>query len=186
LSHNEESTPLHSERVILREWRDADLPAFASLNADPRVMKHLPETLTRIESDQFASRIRTHFDEHGFGLWAVEVPGIAPFIGFVGLSVPTFDAHFTPCVEVGWRIATAYWNKGYATEAAQVAVSYGCLQQELSEIVASRRVMEKLGMTHDPTDDFDHPKLAEGHPLRRHVLYRLKRATWRSGSDGNR
>ena len=157
-------------------------------------MRYLPETLTRRESDQFAFRIRSHFVEHGFGLWAVEIPGIAPFIGFVGLSVPKFDAHFTPCVEVGWRIAAAYWKKGYATEAAQVAVSYGFLQQELSEIVAmtvpenvaSRRVMEKLGMAHDPTDDFDHPKLAEGHPLRRHVLYRLQKATWRLGSDGNR
>lgn len=187
MSGHHGTTPLCTERLVLREWRDNDFPAFADLNADPRVMERLPKTLTRTESDQFASRIRAHFDEHGFGLWAVEVPDVAPFIGFVGLAVPRFDAHFTPCVEVGWRIAFSYWNKGFATEGARAAVAYGFSRLSLPEIVsltvphnvASRRVMEKLGMSHDPSDDFDHPMLAEGHPLRRHVLYRLKNTTRR-------
>jgi len=183
MSSTEAKTSLRTERLILREWRDEDLAAFADLGADARVMEHFPQTLTRSESDQLASFIRTHFSEHGFGLWAVEVPEVAPFVGFVGLSMPKFDAHFTPCVEVGWRIAHSHWNKGYATEGARAAVSFGFSRLGLAEIVsfavpgnlASLRVMEKLGMTHDPKDDFDHPKLAEGHPHRRHVLYRLKK-----------
>lgn len=181
MNRDRRKTLLRAERLILREWRDDDLPAFASLNADPRVAEFLPKTLTRNESDQMAARIRAHFDEHGFGLWAVEVPDVAPFIGFVGLAVPKFEAHFTPSVEVGWRIAHPYWNNGYATEGARAAVSHGFSELGLTEIVsftvpqnlASRRVMEKIGMSHDPNDDFDHPLLAEGHPLRRHVLYRL-------------
>jgi RimJ/RimL family protein N-acetyltransferase len=171
---------IRTERTILRSWRDTDLLEFAKLNADFRVMRHFPKTLTRPESDQFASRIRSHFAEHGFGLWAVEVPGVAPFIGFVGLAVPSLDTYFTPCVEVGWRIAYAHWNCGYATEAAMAALSFGFSECGLSEIVsftvpqnaASRRVMEKIGMTHDPGDDFEHPKLAKGDRLCRHVLYR--------------
>jgi RimJ/RimL family protein N-acetyltransferase len=171
-----------AERLRLREWRDEDLAAFADLNADPRMAEHLPKTLTRTESDQFASRICAHFEKHGFGLWAVEVSDVASFIGFVGLSVPRFDAHFTPCIEIGWRIAHSYWNRRYATEGARAAVTYAFSELGLSEIVsftvphnlASRRVMEKLGMSHDPSDDFDHPMLSEGDPLRRHVLCRLK------------
>lgn len=177
---------LFAERLILRGWREEDLPAFADLNADPRVMEHLPKTLTRNESDQFATRICAHFEEYGFGLWAVEVLDVAPFVGFVGLAVPKFDAHFTPSVEVGWRIAYSHWNNGYATEGARAAASYGFSELGLSEIVsftvpqnvASRRVMEKLGMSHDPNDDFEHPTLAESHPLRRHVLYRLNNTTF--------
>lgn len=174
---------LFTGRLALREWRDRDLTAFAELNADPRVMEFFPKTLTRTESDQLASRIRAHFSEHGFGLWAVEVRGVSPFVGFVGLAVPGFDAHFTPCVEVGWRIAYSHWNNGYATEGAQAALAYGFSELGLSEIVsftvprniASRRVMEKLGMSYNSGEDFGHPGLPDGHPLRRHVLYRLKR-----------
>jgi ribosomal-protein-alanine N-acetyltransferase len=183
-------TRLPAERLVLREWRDEDLVAFADLNADPRVMEHFPAALTRAESDEFAARIRGHFDEHGFGLWAVEVAGVAPFVGFVGLAVPRFEAHFTPCVEVGWRLAHAHWRKSYATEGARAAVSHGFSELGLTEIVAmtvpknvaSRRVMEKLGMAQDPRDDFDHPRLQEGHPHRRHVLYRLRRRDWPSGN----
>jgi len=127
------------------------------------------------------------FAEHGFGLWAVEVVGVAPFIGYVGLSIPRFEAHFTPAVEVGWRLASAYWGQGYATEGARAALEAGFTQFGLKEIVSftvpatarSRRVMERIGMTHDPADDFDHPRLAEGDPLHRHVLYRIGRAQWR-------
>jgi RimJ/RimL family protein N-acetyltransferase len=130
-----------------------------------------------------ADRIATHFAEHGFGFWAVEIARTATFIGFVGLAVPKFTAHFTPCVEVGWRLAYDYWGKGYAAEAARVAVADGFDRLGMTEIVSftvphnrrSRAVMERIGMKHDPADDFDHPSLAEGNPLRRHVLYRLAR-----------
>lgn len=173
---------LTTERLRLRQWMEEDLPAFAELNADAKVMEHFPKTLSREESDQFAFRIQVHFDNHGFGLWAVELPSVAPFIGFVGLSVPSFEAHFTPCVEVGWRIAHKYWNNGFATEGAQAAINYGFSELGLTEIVSftatsnlpSRRVMEKLGMSHDENKDFQHPNLSAGHPLRPHVLYRLQ------------
>lgn len=151
------------------------------MNADPAVMEHFPSLLTRAESDQTVGRIVKHFDEHGFGVWAVEVPGVASFIGFVGLMVPRFQAHFTPCVEVGWRIARPHWARGYATEGARAALAYGFDALGLGEIVSmtvlgndrSRRVMDKLGMRRDPDGDFDHPLVESGHPLRRHVLYRL-------------
>jgi RimJ/RimL family protein N-acetyltransferase len=174
---------VRTERLLLRRWRPSDLAPFAALNADPRVMRYFPTTLSRAESDAFAERIEAHFAEHGFGLWAVEAPGGAPFIGFVGLSVPRFQAPFTPCVEVGWRLAAEHWGRGYAPEAARAALAFGFDRLALREILSftalanepSRRVMEKLGMTHDPSDDFDHPGVPEGHDLRRHVLYRIAR-----------
>ncbi len=177
---------MQTDRLILRTWRDDDLTAFAELTADARVMRHFPATLSREESDAVAARIRAHIDEHEFGFWAVEVPGGAAFIGFVGLSRPRFEAHFTPCVEIGWRLAHAHWGKGYATEAARAAVDFGFSELDLDEIVSftvpanggSRRVMEKLGMTHATHDDFDHPSLAAADPLCRHVLYRLSKANW--------
>lgn len=145
-------------------------------------MEHFPAPLSRAESDAFAAQVRREMDERGFGLWAVEVPGVAPFVGFTGLAVPRFSAHFTPCVEVGWRIAREHWGRGYAPEAARAALAHGFAALGLEEIVSftatgntkSRRVMEKLGMTHDPADDFEHPSLPPGHPLRRHVLYRIR------------
>jgi RimJ/RimL family protein N-acetyltransferase len=174
---------LRTERLLLRRWRDEDRHPFASLNADPRVMEHMPGLLTRAESDAAAARIEEHFAAHGFGLWAVEIPGVAPFAGFVGLSVPRFQAAFTPCVEVGWRLAAAHWGQGYATEGARAALAAAFGELGLEEVVsftvpgnvASRRVMEKLGMARDPGEDFEHPTLPAGHPLRRHVLYRIRR-----------
>lgn len=174
---------IHTPRLTLRPWQDEDLHAFAALNADPRVMEFLPRPLDRGESDALAARIRDHFGRHGFGLWAVEVPGIAEFIGFVGLSIPGFDAHFTPCVEVGWRLAFEHWGRGYATEAARASLDFAFDRLGLDEVVSftvptnrrSRGVMERIGMTRTPADDFDHPSLHEGHPLRRHVLYRAAR-----------
>lgn len=161
-----------------------DREAFRSLNANPAVMEYFPNTLTTAESDDLADRIARHFAEHGFGLWAVELPGSAPFIGYVGLSIPSFQARFTPCVEIGWRLARAYWGNGFATEGAREALRFGFSRLGLREIVSftppantrSRRVMERLGMRRSPSDDFDHPQLPEGHPLRRHFLYRLARA----------
>jgi RimJ/RimL family protein N-acetyltransferase len=173
-----------TSRLVLRIWRSEDLEPFAALNADPRVMEFFPKVLDRAESDARADRIREHFDRYGFGYWAVEVPGVADFIGFVGLGVPGFEAHFTPCVEIGWRLVFDHWGRGYATEAAAAAVNYGFEKLGLDEIVSftvpanlrSRRVMERLGMAHSPAENFDHPLVAEGHLLRRHVLYRLSRS----------
>jgi RimJ/RimL family protein N-acetyltransferase len=174
---------LKTERLLLRRWRAADRDAFAALNADPRVMKYFRSTLSRQESDALVERVAAAFEQHGFGPWAVEVPDVAPFIGFVGLSVPRFTAHFTPCVEIGWRIAGEHWNRGYATEAARAALRAGFEVFQLREIVSftvpanlpSRRVMEKIGMRHDEADDFDHPSVPDEHPLKRHVLYRISR-----------
>ncbi|HWX42410.1 MAG TPA: GNAT family N-acetyltransferase [Blastocatellia bacterium] len=177
---------LHTQRLILRPWRQSDREPFARMNADPAVMEFFPACLSRAESDQAVDWIEAHFRQHGFGILAVELRSEHAFIGFTGLSVPRFEAHFTPCVEIGWRLAKAYWGKGLATEGARAAVEYGFETVGLDEIVSftvpanvrSRAVMEKLGMTHDPSDDFDHPSLAEGHPLCRHVLYRLKAAAF--------
>lgn len=179
---------LRTNRLYLRQWNDADLQPFAELNADPLVMEHLPAVLSREESDALAARIEGHFKQHGFGLWAVEITGIASFAGFIGLSIPRFTAHFTPCVEIGWRLASKYWGCGYATEGARTVLGFGFEQLGLAEIVSftvpanlrSRHVMERLGMSRNPADDFDYPALPEGHPLRRHVLYRLARSESRS------
>jgi RimJ/RimL family protein N-acetyltransferase len=177
---------LRTGRLVLRAWRDGDLEPFARLNADPQVMEHFPAPLTREESDASVERIRAHFGEHGFGLWALEVPGVVEFGGFIGLSVPRFAAHFTPCVEIGWRLALDLWGRGYATEGAGVALEFGFESLQLEQIVSftvpanvrSRAVMERLGMRRTPADDFDHPQLSAADPLRRHVLYRLTRAEW--------
>jgi ribosomal-protein-alanine N-acetyltransferase len=173
---------LRTERLLLRAWRADDRAPFAAMNDDARVMEHMPGRLTRAESDAMVERIRAHFDAHGFGLWAVEVPCVAPFVGYVGLMVPSFDAHFTPCVEIGWRLAHEHWGHGYALEAARAALAHGFDTLGLEEIVSftvaanrrSWRLMEKLGMTRSPADDFDHPRLPEGHALQRHVLYRAR------------
>ena len=167
--------------LLLRRWRHEDRLPFAHLNADPRVMEFFASPLTQEESNALADRIETHFAQQGFGFWAIELVGIALFVGFVGLAVPRITAHFTPCVEIGWRLAHEVWGQGIAIEAAQAALRYGFETLQLNEIVAytvpanlrSRRVMEKLGMTHYADDDFDHPLLPEGHRLRRHVLYRI-------------
>lgn len=172
-----------TERLILRRWRADDRIAFAAINADPRVCEFFPSTLNRDQSDAFADRIETHFAEHGFGLWAAEVKNGTPFIGFIGLSVPRFHSHFTPCVEIGWRLAVTHWNKGYATEGARTIVQHAFAMLGLREIVSftvpanlrSRAVMEKIGMDRDPREDFDHPTIPDNHPLRRHVLYRKAR-----------
>ena len=171
---------LTTSRLRLRRWQDEDLLEFARLNADPRVMAFMPKSLTRGESDAMAGRIREHFDRHGFGLWAVEIIGGAEFIGFTGLSIPRIVAPFMPCTEIGWRLAAEQWGHGYATEAARACLDFGFRVLGLTEIVSfttvsnvrSRRVMQRLGMTHSASDNFEHPSLPPGHPLRPHVLYR--------------
>jgi RimJ/RimL family protein N-acetyltransferase len=148
-------------------------------------MEHFPSTSSRAQSEANIAIFEARFDELGYGFWAVEVPDVAPCIGFIGLDQETFDAPFTPAVEVGWRLARAYWGSGYATEGAHAALRFGFGIVGLAEIVSyttpgnvrSRHVMEKIGMTRDPADDFDHPNVAEGHPLRPHVLYRISRTT---------
>jgi len=175
-------TDLRTERLLLRQWRDADYEPFAALNADPVVMEHFPAPLTREASDSWADRQRGRIEERGWGLWAVEVRDDGGFAGFVGLAVPSFEAHFTPAVEIGWRLAREHWNRGYATEAARAGLAFGFVELQLEEIVSfttvanvrSRRVMEKLGMTCDSSDDFDHPSVPPG-PIRPHVLYRIRR-----------
>lgn len=152
------------------------------MNADPRVMEFFPQPLSREESDAGVDRIEAGFEEHGFGLYAAELIEDGSFIGSIGLAVPEFPAHFMPCVEIAWRLAAAYWGRGLATEGARAVVQHAFSDLGLQELVSftvpanvrSRRVMEKLGMTRQPADDFDHPGVPEGHPLRRHVLYRLQ------------
>lgn len=170
----------------MREWRLEDRQPFAELNADPQVMQHFASTLDRTASDAFLDRIIERFPVNGFGLWAVERIDTSQFIGFVGLSVPRFDAPFVPAIEVGWRLARSAWGQGFATEAGRQAIAVGFQQYQLPEIVSftthgnipSQAVMRRLGMSHDPADDFEHPSLALGSPLRPHVLYRLTRENW--------
>lgn len=173
---------LETPRLRLRRWRPTDREPFAALNADPAVMEHFPAPLGPEESDELLERIELGFGRRGFGLWAVEVRESERFVGFAGLAVPSFEAHFTPAVEVGWRLARSAWGNGYATEAGRAALAFGFEEAGLPEIVSltsvgnlrSRAVMERLGMTHDPAEDFDHPLLPRRDPLCRHVLYRLR------------
>jgi 3-dehydroquinate dehydratase/shikimate dehydrogenase len=177
------SHTIKTERLILRPWEEGDLKPFAELNADPRVREYFPNLLSREESDQSAKRMSDHIEKKGWGFWAASLIETGEFIGFIGLEDVYFKAPFTPAVEIGWRLAFKHWGKGYATEGALAALKYGFETLKLKEIVSftpvqnkrSRHVMEKIGMTHDPKDDFDHPKLPEDHPLRRHVLYKIKR-----------
>jgi RimJ/RimL family protein N-acetyltransferase len=174
---------LSTLRLILREWRDSDFAAFAALNADPEVRKHFPGTLTAAQSDADARRIQAHFATHGYGFFAVEVPGVADFIGFIGLEkgdfeIPGFGTDWT---EIGWRLARPYWGHGYAIEGAQAVVDHAFRELKLYTLIAmtvpgnrrSRKVMERLKMTRNPAHDFNHPHIAEGDPLQKHVLYRL-------------
>lgn len=172
---------LATPRLILRRWRESDREPFARMNADPRVMEFFPHPLSRSDSDAAVDRINAHFDAHGFGLYAAELSANHRFIGFIGLAVPAFAAGFTPCVEIGWRLSPEYWGRGLATEGAREVARFAFTGLGLDSLVSftvpanrrSRRVMEKIGMIRDPAEDFDHPNLAPGHPLRRHVLYRL-------------
>jgi len=172
---------LPTDRLLLRRWRPSDRAPFAALNADPEVMRWFPVTLSRDASDALADRIETAFERDGWGLWALEERASGRFLGFTGLARPGFEAHFTPAVEIGWRLARDAWGRGYATEAARAAAAFAFGEAGLDALVSftaqgnerSRAVMRRLGMRHDPAEDFDHPGLPPRHPLRRHVLYRL-------------
>jgi ribosomal-protein-alanine N-acetyltransferase len=172
---------LRTERLVLRRWREADREPFAELNADPAVMEHFAHRPTRAESDDLVDRIEATFDREGFGLWAVELED-GRFAGFTGLWPTPPHLPFSPAIEVGWRLAQHAWGRGVATEAARAALDDGWQRLGLEAVVSmttttnlrSQAVMQKLGMTRDPADDFDMPQIPEGHPLRAHVLYRLR------------
>lgn len=179
---------VRTSRLRLRDWRETDLDPFAAMNADPRVMAHFPSTLSREESIEKMAQLRAKLAERGYGLWPVERLEDGGFVGIVGLAVPDFEAPFTPCVEIGWRLVADHWRRGYATEAARAVLELGFRGWGLEEIVSmtavanarSRRVMERLGMRRDPVEDFLHPKLPPEHPLAPHVLYRISRPAFES------
>lgn len=179
---------MRTDRLLLRRWREEDREPFAAINADPAVMEHFPSTLTAGQSDAMVDRIEASFAEHGFGLWVVELAATGEFLGYTGLSARPWYAHLTPAVEVGWRLARQAWGRGYASEAARRALEFGFTAAGLAEIASvttpanqrSIAVMCRLGMTRDPADDFDHPNIEPGHPLRRHVLYRITAHRWKS------
>ena len=178
---------LRTERLVLRPWRDNDRGPFAAINADPKVMEHFPRTSTREESDAFAEKIVGRMGQQGFGLWAVDVPGVADFIGFIGLN-PADAVLGRPVLEVGWRLAAEHWGRGYATEGARASLAHAFDVLGKDEVVSfttaanqrSRHVMEKLGLVRRPEDDFDHPGVPLSWSGRRHVLYRITREQWRS------
>lgn len=182
-----------TERLLLRQWDDADRGPFAALNADPAVMKFYPEPLSRSESDAMANRCRSLIAERGWGLWAVEKKDTHEFIGYVGLHVPASELPISPCVEVGWRLAAEHWGKGFATEAARGALRTGFESLALLEIVSftsignlrSRAVMERLGMR-QTDESFEHPAIPVGSALRKHCLYRLSRDQWLENAKGGR
>jgi ribosomal-protein-alanine N-acetyltransferase len=173
-----------SDRLGFRLWKDEDYEPFAKMNANPVVMKYFPRTLTKEQSDQFIGRIMNHFKEHGYGLWAVEIKDTGEFIGYLGFYTATFEAEFTPCVEIGWRLDNKFWNKGYATEGAKRCLDYGFKSLGFQEVFSftsllnkpSVNVMKKIGLKEHRT--FLHPALCEGHPLREHVLYKIDKETY--------
>jgi RimJ/RimL family protein N-acetyltransferase len=179
-------TELKTDRLLLRQWTDADREPYAALNADPVVMEHFPAPMTREMSDAMVDKLAADLEERGFGLWALEVVETGQFIGFTGLSVPSFEAHFTPAVEIGWRLSKDAWGNGYASEAARASLAHAFGPVGLDEVVSftattnkpSQRVMQRIGMSHDEADDFDHPRVEPGHRLERHVLYRITRSQW--------
>jgi ribosomal-protein-alanine N-acetyltransferase len=176
---------LRGARVVLRRWHAEDAEPFAALNCDPVAMEYFPAPLSRADSDALIERAQAALESRGWGWWCLEIDEVCA--GFVGLNEPTFEADFTPCVEIGWRMAPRFWGRGYASEGARLALDFGFERLRLQEIVSftatenwrSRRVMERLGMRRNAAEDFDHPRIEAGHPLRRHVLYRLTAKDYR-------
>lgn len=182
---------IETERLILRKFTSADADAFAAMNADPQVMRYFPGVMSRADSDGFLARLMEMSEQSDVSLYALEMRDTGKMIGFTGLSRPTYETPFTPCVEIGWRLIPSAWGKGLACEAARASLVFGFVDLGLAEIVSfttvanqpSRKLMERLNMTRDPADDFDHPKLANDHPLVRHVLYRLSLEEWLASAD---
>jgi RimJ/RimL family protein N-acetyltransferase len=180
-------------RLILREWRSEDREPFARMNADPKVMEFQPGVLSHQESNAFVDRIEAHFRQRGFCLYAAELRHDQRFIGFIGIHVPNFESAFMPCVEIGWRLAPDVWGQGLATEGGKEVVRQAFTRLGLDELVSftacinarARHLIEKMGMSRNPIEDFEHPKVAEGHVLRQHVLYRLRRSDWMSAVARN-
>jgi RimJ/RimL family protein N-acetyltransferase len=179
---------LTTARLLLRRWRDRDREPFAELNADAEVMRLFPAPLTAPQSDAQLDALEAHFERHGFGLWALESRRSGELLGFTGLCFVSFDAAFTPAVEIGWRLRRSAWGHGYATEAARASLQFGFVELRIEQVVSftsvsnapSRAVMERIGMKQDPDGDFAHPLIAGDSPLSAHVLYRLTAADWRA------
>lgn len=173
---------IETDRLIIRQWLDSDRSTFRELNGDPENMEFFPFTFNNEQSDEFIDKTIDYIDHHGFGLFAVEIKETSEFIGFIGLMRPTFQAHFTPCTEIGWRLHKRFWGHGYATEAASHVLDFAFHTLKLEEVVSftstfnlpSIKVMQRIGMVHDPNGDFDHPRVENGHKLKRHVLYRKR------------
>ncbi len=187
---------IRTERLLLRAWTADDREPFAQMNADPRVMEFFPAVLDRAGSDALADRAEAHIARHGWGLWALEVTAgehRGRFAGFTGLAVPAWEAPFTPCVEIGWRLPAWAWGHGYASEAARAALRFAFTELALPEVVSftavpnarSQAVMRRIGMTRDPSGDFDHPGVPDGHPLERTVLYRLRSDEWSASAPSD-
>lgn len=180
---------LETERLILRTWREEDINSMAAINQDPKVCEFLPAIGNRATTEVSVRKIMQHYEQHEYCLYAVELKSTHEFIGWTGLAIPSFEAHFTPSIEIGWRLNSRDWNQGYATEAAKAVLHYAFTTLKLNEIVsftainnkASRRVMEKIGLHHNPYDDFDHPSLEKSSPLCRHVLYRISKSAYLKG-----
>jgi RimJ/RimL family protein N-acetyltransferase len=181
---------LRTERLLLRRWRGSDLDAFAAINADPEVMEHMPATLTRASSAALIERFERFFEDHGYGLWALEIPGEASLAGYVGIDPVEIDVPFAPAVELSWRLGRPFWGRGIASEAAGAAMAFAFERLALAELVAyttvangrSRRLMERLRMVRDPAEDFLHPGLPPDSQLAPHVLYRIDAERWHAGA----
>jgi ribosomal-protein-alanine N-acetyltransferase len=177
---------VRTQRLLLRAWRSSDRESFARMNADPQVMQHFPKLFSAAESNAAVDRIEEHWRQRGYGLWAVERLDTGEFIGFLGLATASFEAAFTPAVEVGWRLAAAHWGQGFATEGGRAALDFAFNRLGLAEVVSftavgnvkSVAVMQRLGLAHEPSLDFEHPAVPVGHPARPHVLYRISRQRW--------
>ncbi len=173
---------LTTDRLILRQWREEDKAPFAAMNADKDVMRFFPSVQTRKHSDSAVDRFYTHIEDHGFGFWAAELRESGRFVGMIGLQHASAVVPCAPAVEIGWRLDKSVWGQGLAPEGASAALAYGFSALAVTEIVSftaaintpSARVMEKIGMQRDRLCDFDHPLVPEGHPVRPHILYRIK------------
>lgn len=180
---------LRTDRLILRQWKKEDFPAFARMNADPVVMEYYPDTLSEDESNSMAHKLESLISERSWGFWAVETIKENRFIGFVGLHKPTYELPVSPCVEIGWRLAKEYWGSGYATEAAEASLRFAFVNLGLNEVYSftsvsnkkSRSVMERLNMQ-NTGKNFEHPIIPENHSLREHVLYKITKDQWVNNS----